>query len=320
MASILDVLNLNLNLGNAQVVDEMTVVPLLGGDLGQVADPEQLQFERTTSYGSMRFRNDSSERPAIVPSNYMVRGQGAQDHAMSSAAVVSVKDVKTFNDACCIEESQGGYLSSSNNEVDILPVLLRKKLLSSNIRTKNDYGKLWPSIGQWLKGLNLQRSGSSHLRYFYDDPNIKPQLEDFSAEFEPVDDQIGAIILFSGIPVGFEIMPTGLHWNAYWKHLVRGCYGAELLRLKMLNLLPPSKVALPQLQSGSSPDQLKEAISEFTDGMRKSISPLLNAIQVTSGNISTAQRITKSLLKTNTGGGGDVIVQNTSPIYASIVL
>jgi len=72
-------------------------------------------------------------------------------------------------------------------------------------------------------------------------------LEEFAAEFEPVEGQIGAIIMFSGVPVGIEIMPSEGHWETYWKHLIRGCYGAEMLRLKMIGKLKPSALILPEI-------------------------------------------------------------------------
>ena len=209
MASILDLLKFrSLGVGKIQSVDEMTVIPLVGGDDGNIASPSSLHFERTSSYGSMIFKNDDS-KPAIVPSNYMIRGRGAQDHAMAGAGIVIGST--TFNTACCIEQTQGGYLSSTGNEEDILPINLRKTLLNAGRRQEQYYGKLWGAIDDWLSGTGIKQHSGAHLRDFYDNSKIRQSLEQFAAEFEPVDRQIGALIMFSGTPVGLEIMPTSDH-------------------------------------------------------------------------------------------------------------
>ena len=210
-----------IEIGNVQSVDEMTVVPILGDQRGEVAGPEHLKFRSTTDYGTMVFENDDPAQPAIVPTNMMVRGKGAQDHAMAGSGVVQAGSTQRFNTACCIEESQGGYLGGSNNEEDVLPIDLRKALLQPSLRQQNSYSKLWGRIKTWLRGLPTGRSGSAHLRYFYDTPEIKDALEQFAAEFEPVDGQIGAVIMFSGVPVGIEIMPSSEHWEALEEVLLK---------------------------------------------------------------------------------------------------
>ena len=57
----LDFIN-KLELGDVQSVDEMTVVPLIGELRQNVAPPESLQFTRTTTYGSMEFKNTNKHR------------------------------------------------------------------------------------------------------------------------------------------------------------------------------------------------------------------------------------------------------------------
>ncbi len=209
MASIFDILNFKgkgVGIGPVQSVDEMTVIPLVGDDRGDVASPDNLKFESTTNYGSMVFKNEDS-KPAIVPANYMVRGRDGQDHAMAGSGVVTAGRSKTFNTACCIEETQGGYLTTEGNEEDVLPVELRRNLLNYGKRTERHYGKLWDSIKVWMRGLDFvsRQTHAAHLRDFYDDKSIRSALEHFAAEFEPIDGQIGAIIMFSGTPVGLEI-------------------------------------------------------------------------------------------------------------------
>lgn len=325
MPNIFEKLNFtNVGVGAVQAVDEMIVIPIVGPDRGSIAQPQSLKFERTAGYGNMIFRNEDSEKPAIVPTNIMVRGRyAAQDHAMSEAGIVGIRETATFNTACCIEQTQGGYLTDKGeNEQDILPITLRKALLTREKRKQQSFQKLWGDISNWLKGLSLSagRGTIAHLNYFYNSKEIADSLEQFASEFEPVEGQIGAIILFNGIPVGVEIMPSNAHWQAYWKYLIRGCYGAELLRLKMLNKIPNSTLILPEIPKDSNPEKVKEILSEFCDHVQKDVLPLLENIDV----VSQTQMTNKSglsckLVKTQ-GGGGDIISEGNTPIYLSIVV
>ena len=183
------------------------------------------------------------------------------------------------------------------------------------------YSKLWSSISDWLKGLPTENRGSAHLRYFYDTPAIRDALEQFAAEFEPVDGQIGAIIMFSGVPVGIEIMPTSEHWEAYWKLLLRGCYGAEMVRLKMLGKLKPAALVMPDIPVDADPQQVKQTLEAFAQHLREEILPILEAIDVRSQKLSSQDgSLRTETVLTSSGGGGDLIQQGNVPIYLSLVL
>jgi len=289
-----------LGIGPVQSEDEMTVVPIVGPTRGDVASPQNLRFRSTSSYGTMVFDNEDSEREAIVPSNYMVRGRGAQDHA--------------------IEESQGGLMRAAEHQ-DILPVELRKALLDTGIRSRNRYDKLWTKIGGWLRGLNLGRGGRAHIRDFYDTPAISDALENFAAAFEPVENQIGAVIMFNGVPVGIEIMPSAEHWEVYWKYLIRGCYGAELVRLKMLGKIRPSALVLPNIPEGSDDNKVEEIMENFAAHIQQELLPLLEDIQIKSQtSLEQTGSMQTTLLRTDSDGGGDLVQQGDEPVYLSLVL
>lgn len=318
MSTLFEKLKLdNIGIGNIQSVDEMSIIPIIGESSNSIADPSNVSFIRTTTYGTMQFKNDDV-KPAIIPTNYMVRGSGAQDHAMSEVGIIEPKTNKNFDNACCIEETQGGFLSSKNNEEDVLPVQLRKVLLDESSRGRSQYSKLWEDIRNWLKGVVSSRS--AHLRYFYDNADIKASLEDFAAEFEPVEGQIGAIILFYDTLVGIEIMPSSNYWNAYWKQLIRGCYGAELIRAKKLNLLTSSSMKLPEIPDGSTPDDIKGIIDQHMNNIRQEVIPILTNIEIQKYfKTGTSSGLEMRLLLTE-NGGGDIILENGTPIYLSIVL
>lgn len=308
----------NLAINGIQSVDEMTIYPIVGPGHDDIAPPEALKFRKTSNYGTMVFENEDT-KPAIVPANIMARGPAAQDHAMSGAGIV-IKSSKSFNTACCIQQRQGGLLSDKDIEHDILPIGLRKAFLDPKFRNQNNMSRLWPSIESWLSGLNLRERGAAHLRYFYGDPEVKKRLEDFAAEFEPIQNQTGAVILFCGIPVGIEIMPSAQHWMSYWKYLIRGCYGAELLRLKMLGKLKSSTMKLPKIKDNSTPDDVEKIMNEYIADSVKSIIPVIDSFNVISKTLIMSESAMKVELLKVDRGGGDLITKSNTPVYLSVVL
>jgi hypothetical protein len=313
----------NLEMGDVQSSDEMTVVPLIGDLRSNVAPPEALQFRRTTSYGSMQFRNTDKDDPVIIPAHMMIRGKSAQDHAMSGSGIVLAASDRLFENACCVEQTQGGYLSSRQKvDTDVLPADLRRALLDPTLRNKNEYGKLWGNIKTWLRKFKRFKTVSrAHIRDFFDQPEYKETLEQFAAEFEPVDGQIGALILFNGVPVGLEIMPSAQHWEAYWKWLIRGCYGSQLINMKDSGELPRSTMVFPNLTKDTPDEQVETIMTDFINNIKLSMVPMLENIQITNETqVDAIGNLKTQLLHTDSGGGGDLITQNDEPVYLSIVL
>jgi len=324
MTSLLDRLKFinELEVGEPQSVDEMTVVPLIGDLRGKVAQPEALRFTRTTNYGRMEFRNTDKDDPAIIPANMMVRGKSAQDHAMSGSGVVLAASDRLFENACCVEQTQGGLLGSQSIDIDVLPAELRKALLDPRKRDDPEYGKLWGSIKTWLRKFkHISSVSRAHIRDFFDNKNYKEALEEFAAEFEPVDRQIGALILFNGIPVGLEIMPSAQHWEAYWKWLIRGCYGSQLINMKESGELSRSTMILPNIPDNATDEQVKDIMTQFIDNIKMSIAPMLDSINFSDETqVDSVGNLTTELLQTDGGGGGDLITQDGEPVYLSLVL
>ena len=324
MSSLLDKLDFinKLELGDVQSDEEMTIIPLIGELRHHVAPPESLQFTRTTTYGSMEFRNTDQEEPAIIPSHMMVRGKAAQDHAMSGSGIVLAASDRLFQNACCVEQTQGGLLHGQNLDTDVLPLELRKALLDPARRRDNEYGKLWGSIKTWLRKFNKFSTVSrAHIRDFFDDKDYKESLEEFAASFEPVDGQIGALIMFNGIPVGLEIMPSAEHWQAYWKWLIRGCYGSQLINMKESGELPRSTMILPNLSNETPDNKVEEIITEFINNIKLSMIPMLEGIEITNQTqVDSIGNLKTQLLRTNSGGGGDLITQDNEPVYLSLIL
>lgn len=239
--------------GRLQSVGLMQVIPLTLTDPNLAEDrlvspataPEAGEGSSssfsTTSYGSMRFKNET-DRILLIPlhAGYMVK-QAAQDHAMSSAGLVAKNKTKTWKNAMCIQSSQGGYIREGDYRMLILPYGLRERAME--IREAKDYGKLWPAIEEFNR--NMGMAGGSHLEFFL--KQYEKELDQFVAEFELLPNQCGAIVLVGGYVVGFERAPSPEYWATVWEPLIRECYGslAIFIRSKFPGGVPDPKTRVP---------------------------------------------------------------------------
>lgn len=322
--SLFDVLGLKeVEWGEIQSVDEMSLVPILGKDRSKrVADPDHVKFQKTTSYGSMAFQNENPDFGAIVLSNLMVISNlAAQDHAMAGVGLLDPGKGRIFQDACCVQQSQGGFLTGSENYYDILPLELRTTLLNPQLRKRKDYEKLWPSITRFLEDIPGATGYGAHLEYFF--RPYQKALEDFTSEFEPVEGQLGALILFNGVPAGIELLPTTKHWLAYWKWIIRGCYGSQLLKMKLTKQIEPQEVGVPSLPREIG--QVEGKVDNYLKVLRETMVTMFTALSVTGSAPSLViSDLMSTLISAETGGGGrgggDIVQQDQQTIYASLVV
>lgn len=295
----------NIDFGKVQSVDEMTVLPIVGEDRAEgISNPEEVIFQQTSEYGSMVFQN-TGDAIGIIPSNTMIiSDKKGQDHTMSDVGLLPAKQTIRFNNAACIQVSQGGLLSSEQNQYNILPLELRKALLDTNLRYQKEYDKLWSSIENFLADIP-DVSKTANLENFF--RPYEQQLNDFVAEFEPIDNQLGAVIFFNMQPVGIEIMPSNKHWEAYWRWILRGCYGAQLLKLRLTDKISPQKL------------DFKGDIASFIDDFTSSLVSHANKMPELSltGQIDIGGFQKSLALAGDTGG--DIISKDGQSVYASIV-
>jgi len=237
-----------LKFGVKQQSGIMSVIPLLGDDVtDKLASFEDIKFRGTSDYGTMVFHNNS-DKPFIIPTGYsIITKQLAQDHALTFASLLRPQMTQSYNNACCIQQTQGGYIdgNSLKEEFSILPLFVRKQHFHEYIKpnqkgnneylsfNRDDFSRLWPIISEFQSKL-IQRSEGNIVLFFN---KFVDQLNKFNAEFEVVPGQRGAIILLNDKIVGIEVAPTQEYWKTVWNSLIRDCYGAEVVRRTMLNLV-----------------------------------------------------------------------------------
>ncbi len=229
-----------LSFGTTQKVGVMSVIPLIGEDVKTpMGDLNDIQFDGTQTYGTMVFTN-KSEKPVILPNGLSaISNELAQDHGNPFAYLLKPNRKEFLDFTCCIQQHQGGYLSSQAiKSYNILPLFVRKKhfqkhLIQDNRTPYLDFGSLWSIITEF-QGKLIGKS-EAHLVYFF--TKFVDQLNRFNAEFESVPNQRGAIIMLNDKVLGIEITPTNAYWKTVWQQLIRDCYGSEVIRLTFLNLI-----------------------------------------------------------------------------------
>lgn len=229
-----------LNVGVKQTVGIMGVYPLIGEDLNvEMATFKDVKFIGNNNYGELMFWNNSN-KPFILPTCHAIMTkQAAQDHSTTFATVLSSGYNKITN-ACCIQQTQGGYIVGDKCLKDgegftFLPLEIRKNIMfdnKDNISNYMSFSRLWQNIIDFQKELIKKYDGN--LIYFF--TKFLDQLSRFNAEFEIVDNQRGAIITFNDEIVGIEITPTHEYFKNIWQSLIRDSYGSAMIKMAQMNI------------------------------------------------------------------------------------
>lgn len=230
-----------LNIGVKQSVGIMGVYPLIGEDLEvEMAKFEDIDFIGNENYGQLIFKNNS-DKPFILPTCHSIMTkQKAQDHSTTFATVLDNNNVTYIENACCIEQRQGGEINGrqckkDNETFSFLPLEIRRDVMFYNddsIHTNMLLSRLWRNITDFQKELVHRSEG--HLIYFF--TKYLDQLSKFNAEFELVEKQRGAIITFNNEIVGIEIAPTHDYFKNIWQPLLRDCYGSAMIKMAETNI------------------------------------------------------------------------------------
>jgi len=213
----------------------MTVLPIFGPERvnGGVAFVPPLSGLKLggvkRGYGNVELHNavgSGAPGVAIVPLHVGYIQDGAQNHALCRSALVAPGQHVVFDDACCVQQAQGGFLEGREQWFFILPLALREAALLA--RGVKAFGKLWPAIAKLNTRLGLEPRG--HLEQIF--CRQRPVLTQYQSRFELLPGQTGALFLLRGRLAGVEIAPTADYFSEVWMPLVCFCYGAAALELE----------------------------------------------------------------------------------------
>lgn len=315
--------------GRVQSVGRMQMLPLLAGDAptADLGDPASLAIA-TGDYGTLRFRNDGGG-PALVPSHLAVMvSQAAQDHAMPRAALVKAGTELDYRSAMCIQQSQGGLIKSGAHRLAVLPPALREA--ASLLPAKPGYERLWPAVSRFKDSAGVP--GSADLVRFM--KHFATELDRFTAEFECVEDQIGAVVLMDGAVVGVERAPSHVYWRSMWEPLIRFCYGAEAVRrgvagdvpADLSTRVPLTRPAVAGAEAASGGDGadvialLAEAVRDADTREQRAVESVAQATADESVVVGVDEAIDRIAVGTVVGDGlmGAYALDGDTPVYASL--
>ncbi|WP_433469748.1 ARPP-1 family domain-containing protein [Spirillospora sp. CA-128828] len=207
-------------LGTPQQAGALTMVPISGpAHPGFVAPRTGLKLSRVVGYGQVELTNGAGSGVAIVPLHIGYIQDRAQNHALCRSAFLAAGQTLRFDDACCVQESQGGYLTERDQWFFVLPVELRARALE--LRGVTGYSKLWGDIADLNARYGLPRRG--HLEQILS--RKRPVLTQFRSRLEPQPGQVGALFFVAGRFAGLEIAPDPGYFAEMWTALVCFAYG-----------------------------------------------------------------------------------------------
>ncbi len=93
-----------------------------------------------------------------------------------------------------------------------------------------------------------------------------------------------------------------------------------MIRLKSLGKIRPSALVLPEIPMGAEPEEVEKILGDFSEHIQKEVLPLLKDIQISAQSLGQTGSLSTNLLRTDSGGGGDIIQEDETPVYLSLVL
>ncbi len=236
-------------IGQPQRAGALTMLPVFGPTYPETIAPPRtgLKLSRVAGYGRVEIKNPSSSGVAIVPLHMGYIQDHAQNHALCRSAFIAAGQTLMFEDACCVQQSQGGFLQEKEQWFFILPVQLRYEALT--LRGQQQYSKLWGAISQLNQQVGLPTRG--HLEQIVS--RQRAHLTQFQSRLELLPDQLGALFFLEDRLVGIEIAPNPAYFQEVWVALV--CFGYGIAAWYSPNLgeqQPFAAATLPELHAALS--------------------------------------------------------------------
>lgn len=300
--------------GTPQQSGSMTIVPLFGAEKpGKFTGPlSGIKLSRVAGYGNVELANPGETGIAIVPLHLGYIQDRAQNHALCRSAFLAPGQKLMFEDACCVQASQGGYLVEREQWFFILPVQLR--FIALQLRGQKSYSKLWNNIGRLNQEFGLKSRG--HLEQII--TRQRAYLTQYQSRFELLKDQTGALFLIGGKLAGIEIAPSAAYFQELWMALVCFCYGAGAMSFDR-------KIAIHQEQKilpfpANTLEQLREQLQSSHREKVDKIRDVLAKIPGQEFKVQEEERFCNLRLKTAIGNNfaGQFVEEAGQLVYASL--
>jgi hypothetical protein len=244
--------------GGPQRSGPLTMVPLFGPDHGpQFVPPlSGLKLAGVRGYGNVDLHNPAPDGVAILPLHVGYIQDQAQNHALCASGFLGAGQKRLFEDACCVQQAQGGYLESKEQWFFVLPLALREEALA--LRGQKNFGKLWPAISRLNDRFGLQQRG--HLEQLV--CRQRPVLTQYQSRLELQRGQTGALFFLGDRLVGVELAPNAAYFREAWMPLACFCYGTAALERERLQTERPPALPFPANSLAELRDELAQSRRE----------------------------------------------------------
>ncbi|GGM68359.1 hypothetical protein GCM10010106_12940 [Thermopolyspora flexuosa] len=296
-------------LGPPQQAGALTVVPVWGPEHAGLVPPRGgLKLRRVVGYGDLELHNGAPEGVAVVPLHIGYIQHGAQNHALCSAALIAAGQTRRFENACCVQAGQGGYLQGRDQWFFVLPLELRAEAL--RLRGTLGFAKLWDAIARLNEAYGLPKRG--HLEQIL--TRKRPILTQWQSRLEPLPGQVGALFFVGERFAGMEITPSPRYFADMWMPLVCFAYGVAAWQAE-----PEPRPAEPY-RAGSLAGLRAELERDRAARMERVASWLAEPAAGGEWTVEEEERYLDLRLSTVTGNGiaGQVVTRDGRPVYASL--
>lgn len=298
--------------GMPQQSGAMTVLPVFGSDNDGrfVAPLSGLKLSQVRGYGNMELSNPAETGIAIVPLHMGYIQDRAQNHALCRSTFIAAGQKLMFEDACCVQAAQGGYLEGRDQWFFILPLQLREEALE--LRGKEDYSKLWDAISRLNEQFGLPNRG--HLEQILS--RKRAFLTQYQSRLELLPQQTGAVFFIRDKLAGVEISPSAAYFQELWMPLVCFCYGAAAMYEE--KDVEVNKPLVPF--SASNLKELREQLNQSRLERQEQVRNWLAQTPAEQFGIKEEERFMSLRLQTVTGKNfaGQFVEEEGRLLYASL--
>lgn len=290
----------------------MTVIPIFGSNLEnkhKFAPPlSGLKLTQIRGYGNMEITNHS-QGIAIVPLHMGYIQDKAQNHALCRSAFIAQGQKLMFEDACCVQSGQGGFLEEREQWFFILPLFLREEAL--NLQGQKSYSKLWNAQGKLNQLFGLQNRG--HLEQILS--RKRAFLTQYQSRFELLHGQTGALFILNDKLVGIEIAPSAAYFQEVWMSLVCFCYGVAAMHFE--------KDDIPQQVTPFTATNLAELRQQLVESRQQMYAEVQSNLANTPSEkfeVTKEEKFFNLRLKTIQGNNfaGEFVEEEGNLVYASV--
>jgi hypothetical protein len=298
--------------GAPQQSGALAVLPLFGPRArGEFATPlSGLKLSAVRGYGNMELEHSGGPGVAIVPLHMGYIQDKAQNHALCRSAFIGAGQKLMFQDACCVQAAQSGYLEGRQQWFFVLPLPLRSEALA--LRGQEGYSKLWPAISRLNGRFKMDKRG--HLEQIVS--RKRAYLTQYASRFELLPGQTGALFFFEGALAGVEIAPTAEYFAEVWAPLVCFCYGTVAMHGEQYGARRNGQRPL----EGASVGELRARLGAEREEARRRLFDGLAALPADSFTVAEEERYLSLSLFTATSGhfAGQIVKDGDGVVYVSI--